>query len=332
MPIYKLPFLFILIFLSFSGFSQEQDLIDTITVAADGSGDYTSIQDAIYTVEDKAAQRTTIFIKSGIYLEKVRIPVNKPNISLVGESLEGTIISNADHSGKRRHIPDDDGNPNFRTFSSYTLRVEGQGFTAENLTIRNTAGEVGQAVALHVHADQAAFKNCRILGNQDTLYVSLGGARSYFENCYITGTTDFIFGAATALFENCRIVSIKNSYITAAATPESELYGLVFSNCSIERLDKSVDAVYLGRPWRPFAKTVFVNCDLDEHIRPEGWHNWGKESNEKTAFYAEYQCKGPGAQHTDKRVGWSHQLKAEDFSKYTRANILRDWEPATIQE
>lgn len=287
---------------------------DTITVAKDQSGEYTSIQQAINSVPDHSQTIITIIIKSGIYKEKIHVPSWKTNIALVGEDPNTTIISWNDHAGKG----------DINTFTSYTILVQGNGFRAENLTFENTAGPgAGQAVALHVEADRSIIINCRIIGNQDTLYVGVDNSRQYYKNCYIEGTTDFIFGPATAVFDNCIIYCKKNSYITAASTPKNQPYGLVFLNCII-MVSQEVQGVYLGRPWRPYAKTVFIECDLDELIRPEGWHNWNKPESEKTVFYAEYRSKGKGAR-PERRVNWSRQLTDEEVKYFTIENIFRDW-------
>jgi pectinesterase len=163
------------------------------------------------------------------------------------------------------------------------------------------------------------IKNCNILGNQDTLYAS-GKGRQYFKDCYIEGTTDYIFGSATAYFENCHIHSKKNSFITAASTPEGSEFGYVFKNCKLTA-DDEITEVYLGRPWRIYAKTVFMNCQMGKHILPEGWHNWSKPEAETTTFYAEFENSGEGYQSLN-RVSWSHQLDTTEAEKYTIENIL----------
>ncbi|MDP3945754.1 MAG: pectate lyase [Lutibacter sp.] len=284
-----------------------------IVVSLDNSGDFTSIQEAINASKSFPYQRVTIFIKDGIYVEKIKVHEWNTNLSLIGESKEKTIITYDDYFGKMNLGINS-------TFYTYTLLVEANDFYASNLTIQNTSGEVGQAVALSVFSDKVVIENCNILGNQDTLYVSGDGNRQYFKNCYIEGTTDFIFGKATALFENCIIHSKKNSYITAAATPEGAEFGFVFKNCKLTA-DENVNAVYLGRPWRIYAKTVFINCEMGNHIKPEGWHNWSKPEAEKTAYYAEYQSSGAGS-NSEKRVAWSHQLKKCQAKKYTIKKIL----------
>jgi pectinesterase len=293
-----------------------------ITVAQDGSGDYNTIQEAVNSTRAFPLERVEIYIKNGIYKEKLVIPSWKTSISLIGESKENTVIIYDDHSGKG----------DINTFTSYTVLVRGNDFYAENLTFENSAGRTaGQAVALHVEGDRVVFNNCKIIGNQDTLYAGIDNSRQYYKECYIEGTTDFIFGPATAVFENCTIACKKNSYITAASTTQEQDFGFVFLDCRIIVTDEA-ERVYLGRPWRPYAQTVFINTYLDEKIRPEGWHNWSKPENEKTAFYAEYNSTGPGASVAD-RVAWSKQLTAEEAGKYTPANILTgkdNWNPLNM--
>ena len=284
-----------------------------IIVAQDGTGDFTKIQDALNAAKAFPDDRITIFVKNGVYYEKVKIYSWNPKITLIGESREKTIITYDDYFNKINIGRNS-------TFHTYTVLVEGNDFFAKNLTIQNSSGEVGQAVALNVNANRVVFTNCSFLGNQDTLYTSGEGTKNYFKDCYIEGTTDFIFGDATVLFEDCIVKSKKNSYITAASTPENTAFGYVFKNCKLIA-DESTDAVYLGRPWRIYAKTVFINCEMGKQIKSEGWHNWSKPEAEKTAFYAEYKCSGEGFQ-PDKRVSWSHQLRKSEKKKYTIENIL----------
>jgi pectinesterase len=234
-------------------------------------------------------------------------------VSLIGESKENTIIS-FDDCFKKINFGRNS------TFHTSTVLVEGNDFIAKNLTIENSAGEVGQAVALTVNANRALFENCSFLGFQDTLYLTGEGFKQYFKNCYIEGSTDFIFGEATVLFENCKIHSKANSYITAASTPNNIEFGFVFKNCELTA-NKDVTQVYLGRPWRKYAKTVFINCEMGKHIKPEGWHNWSNVEAEKTTFYAEYMSTGEGA-NSKNRVVWSYQLKKSKAKKYTHKNIL----------
>ncbi|MBN1116842.1 MAG: pectin esterase [Bacteroidales bacterium] len=294
----------------------------SITVAQDGSGDYKTIQEAVSACRAFQTAEKVIFIKNGIYKEKILVDSFLTHLKLIGESTEKTILSFDDFAGKE----------NMGTFRSYTLKITGDDVVIENMTIENSAGEVGQAVALHVEGDRCLFLNCRILGNQDTIYAAGQKSRQYFADCYIEGTTDFIFGAATAIFDRCTIHSKRNSYITAASTPQGKLFGYVFRSC---KLTASPDAtrVYLGRPWRDYAKTVFLNCEMGEHIIPEGWHNWGKPEREKTSFYAEYQSTGSGAA-PDKRVDWSHQLSKKEAKKYQTEIIFQEestWIPIGIK-
>jgi len=324
----------ITLFLTFSSVllsAQTTDNLFELTVAQDGSGDFKTIQEAINKVRDHAEKRVVITIKEGIYNEKVVIPAFKRNITLKGIDKEKTVISYNDYSGKPFRGIDVTGDTKFSTYTSYTLLVQGNDCSLENLTVENTSGKVGQAVTLHTEGDRISVKNCSILGNQDTLYLAKGGTRNYFENCYINGTTDFIFGAATVYFYNCTIESLSNSYVTAASTTQQDKYGFVFVDCKLTAKDDSVDKVYLGRPWRPYAQTVFINTDLGSHIVPEGWNPWKGDKNfpdkEKTVFYAEYASKGEGAKDITKRASWSHQLKKSDLKKYDFKKVLDGWNP-----
>ncbi|TKC55433.1 pectin esterase [Pedobacter hiemivivus] len=304
-----------------------------ITVAQDGSGNYQTIQEAVNSVRDLGGKSVKIFIKKGIYKEKLVIPTWKTNISLIGEDKENTIITNNDFSGKvYPQGKDAFGKDKFTTYTSYSVLVQGNDLSMENLTIANTAGAVGQAVALHVEGDRFVAKNCKLLGFQDTLYAATEKSRQFYQDCYIEGTTDFIFGEATVVFQNCTINSLSNSYVTAAATRVNQKFGFVLFNCTLKAAEK-VTKVYLGRPWRPYAKTVFITCELGSHIVPEGWNPWKGDAmfpdKEKTAYYAEFGSKGSGAT-VKARVAWSHQLNAKEVRNYTLKNILGaadNWNP-----
>ncbi len=312
---------------------QKPDYPSDIMVAQDGSGNFATIQEAVNSVRDLLQQRVTIHIKKGIYHEKLIIPSWKTKISLIGEDKENTIITNSDYSGKAiTGGKDAFGKDKFSTYTSYTVLVQGNDFIAENLTIENAAGAVGQAVALHVEGDRCEVNNCKILGHQDTLYAATENSRQLYLNCYIEGTTDFLFGEATVVFQNCTIKSLTNSYITAAATTPRQAFGFVLINCKLIA-DSSVHKVYLGRPWRPYAKTVYINCEMGSHIVPEGWNPWKGDAmwpdKEKTAYYAEYGNKGAGAS-TANRAGWARQLTDKEVQQYTVANILGgkdNWNP-----
>jgi pectinesterase len=296
-----------------------------ITVAADGTGNYKTIQEAIDAIRAYSPEHITVNIKNGVYREKVVVPACVTNVSFIGESREGTIITYNDYSGKFMNADTVNNKKKFSTFNSYTMYVHGNDISMENLTIKNAAGRVGQAVALHVDGDRFIIKNCNLLGNQDTLLTANDSSRQYYFNCFIEGTTDFIFGPATAIFQDCTIKSLSNSYVTAASTTEKQQYGYVFFNCKLIAADECKKE-YLGRPWRAYAKVVFIGCELGSHILPEGWHNWNKKENEATAYYAEYNNTGEGAS-TDKRVSWSHVLTRKEAKKYTLKNIFNGWKP-----
>jgi pectinesterase len=287
-------------------YSQERHIV----VAADGSGEFATVQEAVNSIRAYMSDTTYMFIKNGIYREKVVIPSWVTNLTMTGESVENTIITWNDHAKIN----------NMGTFRTYTIWVQGVGFTAENITFENNAEQLGQAVAVHVDGDRAIFRNCRLLGNQDTLLTANQESRQYYENCYIEGTTDFIFGPATAWFERCHIHSKKNSYITAASTVEGHEYGYVFNRCRLTAAD-TITKVYLGRPWRPFAATLFMRCELGSHILPAGWHNWDNPQNERTARYAEYRNTGPGAS-PETRVAWSRQLSRKEAGAYTPEQVF----------
>lgn len=303
----------------------------TLIVAQDGSGDYKTIQEAVNAVRDLSQEQVTIKIKAGTYHEKLVIPSWKKKISLLGESSSTTIITNSDYSGKDYPGGKDAfGRSKYSTYTSYTVLIQGDDVVLENLTIQNTSGRVGQAVALHIEGDRAIIKNCRLLGNQDTLYTATETSRQYYTNCYIEGTTDFIFGEATCVFENCTIKNLTNSYITAAATTPQQKFGYVFINCKLIA-DTAATKCYLGRPWRPNAKVVFINTEMGAHISPVGWNNWNSAENEKTVFYAEYKSYGPGANPAG-RAKWSKQLTANKARKYTLKNVFGNWIPETEEK
>ena len=290
-------------------------------VAKDGSGDFLTVQEAIDAAPDYCKQdETTIYIKDGIYSEKVTIPTNKQKLHLIGQSAEKTVISWSDYAKKTGPTGYEMG-----TSATSTVFLYADDFLAENITIENAAGEgkdIAQACAITVDADRVAFINCRFIANQDTIYTYGKGQRQYYRGCWIEGTTDFIFGASTCWFEDCTILSKKNSYITAASTPEGAEFGYVFNRCRLIH-DENALKVYLGRPWRPFARTVFIDCEMGDHILPEGWHNWNKPYAEKTTFYAEYGSRGEGAAPASERVRWSRQLKPKALKAYTPENVLR---------
>jgi len=299
------------------------------TVAQDGSGDFKTIQEAVNAVRDLSQVQVIINIKKGVYHEKLVIPSWKTKISLIGEDSAQTIITNNDYSGKpNQQGKDAFGKEKFNTYTSYTVLVQGNDFVVENLTIQNSSGRIGQAVALHIEGDRCKIENCRLLGNQDTLYAATEGSRQYYQGCFIEDTTDFIFGEATAVFNRCIIKSLANSYIAAPSTTPRQQFGFVFFDCKLIA-DTGIRKVHLGRPWRPYAKAVYIRTQMGLQIIPAGWDNWRNHDNEKTAFFAEYKSTGPGANATG-RVPWSHQLSKNDRKAYTIKTILSgkdNWDP-----
>ena len=295
--------------------ANKYDNPDTLFVARDGTGEFRNIDDAIEVCRALMDYHKVIFVKKGIYKEKLIIPSWLTNIEICGEDAEQTVITWDDHANIRtQERPKGMG-----TFRTYTLKIEGSDITLKNITIENNSARLGQAVALHTEGDRLVFVNCRFLGHQDTVYTGVGGSRQLFRNCYIEGTTDFIFGPGTAWFEDCEIRSKANSYITAASTPKDQPYGYVFNRCRLTA-DEGIDKVYLGRPWRDYGYTLFMNCDLGSHIRPEGWHHWQK-NREQTARYLECGNTGTGADTTG-RVGWSRQLDKKEAKKITMEEVL----------
>jgi len=304
--------------------ANKYDNTDTIFVARDGTGEFRTLSEAIEVCRAFMDYTKVIYVKKGLYKEKVVVPQWLTNIEIVGEDRDETIITYDDHANIK--LPGTD--RGMGTFRSYTMRVEGNGITFKNITIENNAAQLGQAVALHTEGDRLTFINCRLLGNQDTIYTGTAGTRLYFKDCYIDGTTDFIFGPSTAWFENCTIHSKRNSYVTAASTPKDVKYGYVFNNCRLTA-DPGVTKVYLGRPWRDYGYTLFMNCELGAHIRPEGWHPWQKERM-NTARYLEYNNRGEGAS-TEGRAAWSRRLTKKEAAEVTLQNVftIRDtWTPA----
>ena len=297
--------------------ANKYDNPDTIFVARDGTAEFRNIDEAIEVCRAFMEYHKVIFVKKGIYKEKLIVPSWLTNIEICGEDRDNTIITYDDHANV--FIPGTD--RKMGTFRTYTVRVDGNDITFRNITIENNAARLGQAVALHTQGDRLTFVNCRILGNQDTVYTGGINTRLYFKDCHIEGTTDFIFGPSTAWFENCTILSRTDSYITAASTPQNVEYGYVFNRCKIVAAE-GVSKVYLGRPWRPYAHTLFMNCQLGKHILPVGWHNWSNTQNETTARYCEYDNHGEGAA-TKERAAWTRQLTKKEAAKVTLENVFR---------
>jgi pectinesterase len=293
-----------------------------LIVASDGSGNFRTVQAAIDVVPPGNTARVVIDIRPGTYADPVRIPADRNAITFRGTDARTTILTG--RLTARMPGPDGVELGMYRTASVY---IDGNDFVAEDLTFENTAGEGGQALALSLAGDRAVFRRCRLLGWQDTLFVS-GGGRSCFRDCHIEGHCDYIFGDGTAVFERCTLHSLSANYITAASTPAEREFGLVFLDCRLTDDGRS-RAYFLGRPWRPHAAVAFLHCELSDRIDPLGWDNWRNPANEQTARFVEYDNRGPGARPAA-RVPWSRHLTADDAAAYTPVNILRGadgWDP-----
>ena len=322
--------------------ANKYDNPDTLFVSRDGTCEFRNIAEAIEVCRAFMDYHKVIFVKRGTYKEKIEIPSWLTNIEICGEDRDNTIITWDDHANI--HISDPAQGINLQhqgkpmgTFRTFTVKVTGSLITFKDITIENNAARLGQAVALHVEGDRCLFLNCRFLGHQDTVYTGRAGARQYFRDCYIEGTTDFIFGPSTAWFENCDIVDKSDSYVTAASTPKDQPYGYIFNRCRITCLtgDKAVASnngkpitrCFLGRPWRPYAYTLFMNCTLGQHIVQEGWQEWAEGTSE-TARYIEYnnvyQYSDGKTSPIDatRRVAWSHQLTKKEASRITPAEVF----------
>ncbi|MBD8490583.1 pectin esterase [Echinicola sp. CAU 1574] len=300
-----------------------------ITVAKDGSGDFSTIQEAFNSIPDFRKNVTRIYLKPGTYKEKLTLAATKTKVHLIADNAAETIVTYDDFASKKNSYGEELG-----TTGSSSFFVFGDEFYAKNITFENSSGPVGQAVAVRVDGNKVIFENCRFLGFQDTLYPHGEDSRQYYKNCYVEGTTDFIFGWSTAVFEDCEIYSKEGGqYITAASTDKKTLHGFVFINCKLTG-DAPENSVYLGRPWREYAQTVFIKSELGSHIKAEGWHNWDKPEAEEKCFYAEYRSTGPGAA-PDERVLWSWQLTPDIGEAYTTQNILKgddNWDPTKMLE
>ncbi|MBN8672573.1 MAG: alpha/beta hydrolase fold domain-containing protein [Chitinophagales bacterium] len=308
-------------FLKSTFVKKNKDATTQITVAKDGSGDFSSVQAALNAVPLNNKKSFTILIKNGVYKEKLRLDSSKNFVTLIGEDKFNTILTYDDHTGKLSVRGD-----TINTRTSWSFLLKADNFTASNITFQNNAGfTAGQAVAMEADGDKIIFRNCRFIGNQDVLFTNSDKSRQYYEHCYIEGTTDFIFGSATVWFEQCHIHSKKNSHITAASTPADKQFGYIFNDCVLTG-DTSLHSVSLGRPWRPYASVLYMRCFIGEHIRPEGWSNWNNTENYKTTRYAEYRNYGASAEPY-KRVNWARQLTDEEARHITPVNILGKWVP-----
>lgn len=289
-----------------------------VVVAADGSGDFKTVQQAVDHAPPEGAGRLIIAIRPGIYRERVSIPKDRPRVTLLGLSKDpaSTVITYGMSAAAAGG-----------TFFSSTVSVEGTAFRASNVTFENSYGIGSQAVALSIHSDRAVFRNCRFTGWQDTLYAASG--RQYYQHCFIQGAVDFIFGNATAVFDHCEIESAGQGYVTAQSrtTPDGST-GYVFYHCKLTGRHTG-HGVYLGRPWRPYARVVYVDCWMGRQIRPTGWNNWRSAANEKTAWFAEFGSTGPGAKPAE-RARWAHSLTSRQAKSFQPSTFLRGsdgWNP-----
>ncbi len=286
-----------------------------IVVAQDGSGNYKTVQAAVNAVPANNKNQVVIYIKNGTYQEVVTVPSNKPYITFYGESEKGTVITYNNYHGKAKP-----GGGTFGTGDSASVFIQASDFSAYNITFQNTAGAVGQAVAINVTGDRAIFDNCQFLGWQDTLYAQTG--RQYYENSYITGRIDYVFGDATAVFQNTEFYNVNSSGGTITAQKRmsgSETTGYVLVN---DKIDGALtNSTYFGRPWGPYARVIVMDSSIGSDINAAGWENWSTADYHKTAYFAEYNNTGPGS-NTSGRVSWSHQLTTQQAQQYSVNNFL----------
>jgi pectinesterase len=317
--------MYILLISISSGYAQYD-----IVVAKDGSGNYTTVQAAVNAAPSNSATRTTIYIKNGSYYEVITVPTNKTNLTFIGQSNTGTVLTYDNYASKINPAT----GQAYGTSGSASTFINGAGFYALNIAFANSAGPVGQAVAVRSTADKVIFKNCRFLGNQDTYYAHSG--RSYHEGCYFEGTTDFIFGGAISFFENCDIYSKGGSSVTAASTAQHIAYGYVFNNCRITGAGTAITD--LGRPWGAYASVTFRNTSMSAAIKAAGWNDWGNAANQATARFNEYSNSGSGYVPAS-RPSWVHILTSTQAAPYTMLNVLKansanpqvtdNWNPLT---
>ena len=296
------------------------------TVSQDGSGKFKTVQAAFDAVPTGNKDTIVIYVKKGIYKERLVLDTRKDFVKLVGENRKNTVLTFDNHAGLK--LPNGD---TVNTWTSASFFIYADNFSAHNITFQNNAGfTAGQAVAVFANGDRLAFDHCNFIGFQDVLFCSGAGSKQFYTDCYIEGTTDFIFGPATAVFENCLIHSKKNSHVTAASTPREVPYGFVFIDSRLTA-DSNINKVSLGRPWQPYASVTYIHCYLGKHIIEEGWNNWKNPANEQTARYSEYRNEGPGAD-PEKREKWMKQLTTEEVKKFSFKNIFGDWKPDGIKE
>ncbi len=321
---------------------------------------FPTLSDALAHIPADTDEQVTIMLKPGLYHEKVTI--NRPYVTIQGEDAKTTTITWDDYANAL--MPD---GSKMGTFRSYTMFLDSHDITLSNITVQNASGpraKAGQAIALYADGDRIIVEHCRLESHQDTLFtgplpptvIQPGGfvgpkefsprinGRQFYKNCFICGDIDFIFGSATAYFEDCELYSLYDQtvaslstepplvcgYVTAASTPEGQDYGYVFSHCLFTG-NCPKKSVFLGRPWRNYAKTVILNCELERHIHPQGFHDWNKPAARDTCFYGEYQNTGDGADPNAKlRAPFIHHLSSEEAYHYTKKAVLAgddNWYP-----
>ena len=301
------------------------------TVDCNGGGDFRTVQECFDALPPKPDGWRTVRILPGTYREKVTLDVYKHGLGIVGPgAAEQVPIAWDDHTGKVV-----DGHE-MTTYDTWTMSLQADDVVLEGVTVENDAGRVGQAVALETRGDRIWIDGCRLVGDQDTFFTKGYVSRVYVTDSRIEGTTDFIFGPSIVLFDRCRIHAKSDSFITAASTTERNLYGYVFRDCRVTAAD-GVTRVYLGRPWKSTARTVWIRCELPAAIRPEGWRDWHDAVRKGDVYYAEYGCTGPGADRSG-RVAWSRELTGDEAAAYTPERIFAkktgseafrdDWLPA----
>ncbi len=299
------------------GMSLTAHAVGIYVVDGEGGGDFRSVQECFDALPSKPTEWRMVYIRAGEYREKVTLDVYKDKLFIIGESDSSKGVTRIvwdDHTGRVVNGHE------MTTYDTWTMSIQADDVYVANLVIENDAplGE-GQAVALETRGDRIWIDNCRLIGNQDTFFTKDYVARLYITDCYVEGTTDFIFGASIALFENCHIHAKANSYITAASTTERNKYGYVFRNCRVTA-SPSVTRLYLGRPWKSTARTVWMECNFDAPIDGAGWRDWHDSARKGGVFYAEYRCTGRGADRSD-RVEWSRELADDEARDYSIENI-----------
>jgi pectinesterase len=285
-----------------------------LVVSSDGTAKFKTVQAAINAAATGTVTNPTIIrIKPGTYKELIYIQREKRFLRLIGENPTNTVLT-YDLNAK---MPGPDGKP-IGTFRTPSTLIDADDFRAENITFENSAGPVGQSLAIRIDGDRVAFRNCRFLGWQDTILANRG--RHYFERCYIAGHVDFIFGGATCWFEKCHIHCLRDGYITAASTPANQPFGFVFSNCRITAEEPNLK-IFLGRPWRSYASVTYLKTEMSDNVRPSGWDNWRDPARESTVRYSEFNSTGLGG-NPDTRVKWARQLTATEAQRFTLQKVL----------